>query len=281
MLYPQESETREVKDLSGIWNFKVGQNQDKNLEWYKQPLDEPDLMPVPASYNDITQDANLRDHIGDVWYEKMFFVPPSWKDKNVLLRFGSVCHNSIVWVNGEKVIENKGGFLPFEADINNYVEFDKENRITVCVNNVLTWKTLPTGEVRTFDDSDLHPKGHIIQDYHFDFFNYAGIHRPVKLIALPKTFIRGIVRILIYVTISYSLGCEAPGVLVFAGHPVAVGVRIIVSVYDVTAVITGRMDKLLDKIAIGIFAEKFVGKAVIRIVHIFVDYNIINILYIL
>jgi len=23
MLYPRESETREVKDLSGIWNFKL------------------------------------------------------------------------------------------------------------------------------------------------------------------------------------------------------------------------------------------------------------------
>ena len=31
-------------------------------------------MPVPSSYNDITQDAALRDHLGWVWYDREFFV---------------------------------------------------------------------------------------------------------------------------------------------------------------------------------------------------------------
>lgn len=52
------------------------------------------LMPVPSSYNDITQDSKIRDHVGLVWYDRTFFVPKSWNDNNtrVFLRFSSVSY---------------------------------------------------------------------------------------------------------------------------------------------------------------------------------------------
>lgn len=54
-------------------------------------------MPVPASYNDLTTDDTLRDHVGGVWYERKFFVPHDWSlDKRVWLRFGSVHYAATV-----------------------------------------------------------------------------------------------------------------------------------------------------------------------------------------
>lgn len=54
-------------------------------------------MPVPASYNDITEDSTLRDHVGTVWYDRKFFVPGSWSDnKRVWIRFGSVHYEAHV-----------------------------------------------------------------------------------------------------------------------------------------------------------------------------------------
>lgn len=47
-------------------------------------------MPVPSSYNDITTSRELRDHVGAVWYQRTFFVPSSWRDQRVFVRFGSV-----------------------------------------------------------------------------------------------------------------------------------------------------------------------------------------------
>lgn len=49
-------------------------------------------MPVPSSYNDITQDKSLRDHVGVVWYDRRFFVPDTWEKEGfrVWLRFSSV-----------------------------------------------------------------------------------------------------------------------------------------------------------------------------------------------
>lgn len=55
-------------------------------------------MPVPSSYNDITEDRKLRDFIGWVWYEKEVYVPRSWETNitRVVLRFESSNYNTIV-----------------------------------------------------------------------------------------------------------------------------------------------------------------------------------------
>lgn len=103
MLYPRESETREVRSLDGIWNFvrsdQANPTQGVRDEWYAKELSKsrPTIpMPVPASYNDITTD-NLRDHVGTVWYDRKFFVPRSWsKDQRIWLRFGSVHYEAYV-----------------------------------------------------------------------------------------------------------------------------------------------------------------------------------------
>ncbi len=55
------------------------------------------------------------------------------------------------------------------------------NRITVALNNTLSPETLPPG--RTLDN----PAGRRVQRVAFDFFNYAGIHRSVSLIATPRS----------------------------------------------------------------------------------------------
>lgn len=40
ILYPRESETREVKSLDGIWNFRVSVNPGEGVKnrWYAQKL---------------------------------------------------------------------------------------------------------------------------------------------------------------------------------------------------------------------------------------------------
>ena len=47
-------------------------------------------MPVPSSYNDVTQDKRLRDFVGWAWYETQAYISPLWKMQRVVLRFDSV-----------------------------------------------------------------------------------------------------------------------------------------------------------------------------------------------
>lgn len=192
MLHPRENEAREIKDLCGLWNFRVDKNNEGYQKtWYDKPLTDTTVMPVPASYNDIVMDASIRDHIGDVWYERSFFVPAAWIGRRVVLRVGSATHHATMWVNGIEVARHKGGYLPFEVDVSEVVAYGKENRVTIAVNNILDMTTLPPGEIKTYND-EKHPEGYKVQVYHHDFFNYSGIHRPVKLYTTPKTYISDI-----------------------------------------------------------------------------------------
>ncbi len=189
MLFPRESSTREQKDLNGIWRFKPDwHGEGERAEWHAHELTDAILMPVPASYNDITQDARLRDHVGDVWYERKFWIPASWREKRLVVRVGSACHHASIWVNGHHVAQHRGGFLPFEGEVSSQVMFGGENRITIKVNNVLDWTTLPPGLVDDVDDFGQ-PLNHRRQKYFHDFFNYAGIHRPVTLYTTPQRYI--------------------------------------------------------------------------------------------
>ncbi|EDW79771.1 uncharacterized protein Dwil_GK17842 [Drosophila willistoni] len=198
LLYPRESETREVRSLDGIWRFLKSNASDPlrgvREKWFDKSLSKTGFnlipMPVPASYNDITVDKEMRDHVGTVWYERTFFVPNSWqKDRRTWLRFGSVHYHALVWLNGHLVMNHSIGHLPFEEDISKFVNFGLENRVTVMCDNRLDNHTIPQGQVHNVTTDDGITQ---IQGYTFDFFNYAGIHRSVYLYTTSLTHIRDI-----------------------------------------------------------------------------------------
>ncbi len=186
VLNTRETATRETKLLDGIWRFRcdfdhVGREQN----WVQNPLAQSIPMPVPASYNDITQDARIRDHVGEVWYETDFRSPSSRAGRDVILRFGAVTHRASVFIDGKPAGEHEGGFLPFECDITKLVSPGSTHRLTVIVDNRLYPESLPAGEVLAEKKSHFYTQTNV-QSIHFDFFNYAGIHRSVKLLSLPS-----------------------------------------------------------------------------------------------
>jgi beta-glucuronidase len=189
MLYPIITETRSVIDLNGIWRFKLDKGEGLLEKWYKNGLTDSISMAVPSSYNDIGVIGDIRNHVGLVWYEREFIVPELFSTERIVLRFGSATHKAKVYINGELVIEHKGGFLPFEAELNEYLQSGK-NRLTVAVDNILDETTLPVG---FYKEREVEGIGKVIRNQpNFDFFNYAGLHRPVKVYTTPKTFLQDV-----------------------------------------------------------------------------------------
>ncbi|XP_063417057.1 beta-glucuronidase-like isoform X2 [Mytilus trossulus] len=189
-LYPRESETREVKELNGLWNFRadmsVNRTQGFDDKWYMSRLEKtgPVIpMPVPSSYNDVTQEKSLRDFTGWVWYDKEFFLPLSWKGQRVVVRVDSARYYAKMWINSVFLVEHEMGHLPFEAEIQDTAKFGSLNYLTVAVDNTLTPTTLPPGEI-VYKHGN-YPPHFFIQNLNFGFFNYAGIDRQVRLYTTP------------------------------------------------------------------------------------------------
>lgn len=180
LLYPKNTATRRVLSMDGMWKFRFDYNDEGDRQNWKNGLNNADSIPVPASFNDFFVDKDAREFAGDVWYETKLYVPNEWADMDLDIRFDGAAHLATVYVDGEEVANHKGGFLPFNANINNVVKFDKENKVVVKLNNELSRETLPIGETITLGNGKK-----MVKPF-FDFFNYAGLQRSVRLVATPK-----------------------------------------------------------------------------------------------
>ncbi|KAI5748524.1 hypothetical protein M8J77_026367 [Diaphorina citri] len=198
LLFPVESESRQLIELGGLWDFKVSPNESTGFDaaWHStsfKKLGHIWEMPVPSSFNDIVMDASIRDHVGWVWYQRSWFASRAWsRDHNrVFLRFGSVHYWAKVWLNGKFVGDHQGGHLPFEFEITDHLVTGSINLLTVAVNNRLHPNTLPQGRT-TYPNSSLYPQGYSIYSHSCDYFDFSGINRPVYLYTTPRTYVKDV-----------------------------------------------------------------------------------------
>lgn len=117
MLYPVLTQSRLLSDLSGVWDFKLDNGKGFEEKWYEKPLKDADTMPVPASYNDLKEGTDFRDHYGWVFYQRNISVPEYVKSQRIVLRCAAVTHYAMIYLNGKLICEHKGGFLPFEVEL--------------------------------------------------------------------------------------------------------------------------------------------------------------------
>lgn len=189
MLYPKTSESRLAISLDGIWDFKLLSQQESAALRPAEKLQDALLMPVPCAYNDIYETREFRDHLGDMQYQTEVYLTPELLAKRLVLRFESVTHFATVYLNGTLLGSHKGGFLPFEFCLNQAAQCGK-NLLTVVVNNVVDYSTLPCGRLETVQGAEGEA---VLKNYpNFDFFNYTGIMRPVWLTTTPEAYISDI-----------------------------------------------------------------------------------------
>jgi beta-glucuronidase len=182
-LKPQHTTTRELVNLDGLWKFALAAEDEPSDSW--TAILPKDLeCPVPASYNDIFADRKIHDHVGWVLYQRDVIVPKGWSEERFLIRAEAATHKGRIYVNDEYLTEHSGGYTPFEADITHLVSAGEKFRLTIAVNNELTFETIPPGMV-SVDNST----GRKTQTYMHDFYNYAGLARSVWLYSVPKQHI--------------------------------------------------------------------------------------------
>ena len=166
-----------------MWRFQIDWDEKGDEEKWQDGIPGDEMIPVPASFQDFYTDKRVREFTGDIWYESTVFIPSGMKGSDVFLRFGAATHRAWVYLNGEKVGEHEGGFLPFLVDITKASRYGKKNKLVVKVNNELTETNIPCGRTITLSD------GRKMTKPYFDFYNYSGLQRSVYLISTPKNSI--------------------------------------------------------------------------------------------
>jgi len=73
------------------------------------------------------------DFIQEIYYQKTFKIPETWKNKKILLHFGGVDYESTIYINKKKVGFNQGGSTPFSLDISSFLNKNTENDLKLYV----------------------------------------------------------------------------------------------------------------------------------------------------
>lgn len=106
-------------------------------------------------------------------YKRTFTTPATWREKAIFIKFEGVMTDTKVTINGQSAGPvHQGGYYAFKYDITSLLKpAGQKNEIQVDVDDDSMNGSVNNAERRG------------------DYWNYAGIFRPVYLEAVPKTFI--------------------------------------------------------------------------------------------
>ena len=182
----QNVQAYEAMSLNGEWNYIVDVQEEGYYDYRMNPMrngffinakpkrpedlieydfDKSDVMQIPSDWN--TKDERLFFYEGTVWFKKSFQAVPM-TDCKTLLYFGAVNYDCHVYVNGKKAGHHIGGFTAFNYDISDLL-VEGENTVIVKVDNKRHADAVPTQI--------------------FDWWNYGGITRDVKLVKVPMVYL--------------------------------------------------------------------------------------------
>lgn len=119
-------------DLSQSWSFE---DEIINEKW--ENVDLPHDYIIRQTPDPEYGSASGFFHYHNAWYRKRFTVEEENRGKRISLLFDGVSGNSTVYLNGCLITYNHCAYTPFEADISDYVFFDKENVIAVYIDMCL------------------------------------------------------------------------------------------------------------------------------------------------
>ena len=105
-------------------------------------------------------------------YRREFSVPAAWRERVVRLVFEGVMTDTEVTVNGQPAGPvHQGGFYRFSYDVTDKLRFDAPNLLEVTVSKRSANESVNRAERQA------------------DYWNFGGIFRPVRLEAMPASFI--------------------------------------------------------------------------------------------
>lgn len=115
--YPRPQMQRsEWLNLNGLWEYAISaKNQAAPPEFSAQILVPFPLESALSGVGRALQPDEL------LWYRRAFQIPDAWRGKKVLLHFGAVDWETTVWINGNRVGDHRGGYLPFWFEISQFL----------------------------------------------------------------------------------------------------------------------------------------------------------------
>jgi beta-galactosidase/beta-glucuronidase len=119
-------------DLGGKWGFAYDDsNVGLNEGWETRSEVFNKIITVPFPPESEASGIGDKAFHPVVWYRRTFQPDPAHRQGRLLLHFGAVDYQALVWVNNRLVAQHEGGNTPFTADITTALDPEKADQVIV------------------------------------------------------------------------------------------------------------------------------------------------------
>ena len=144
--YPRPQFVRENWiNLNGEWNFIFDDENIGEKQKYYNKFPESIKIQVPFTYETKMSGINDETIHKNIWYQKNINLQKNYK-LNTILHFEGSDFITKIWINGNYVGMNVGGYHRFSFDITNYL-VEGNNNFTIKIEDSLS-KSQPRGKQR-------------------------------------------------------------------------------------------------------------------------------------
>jgi hypothetical protein len=127
-------------NLNGVWQLAFA----KEAEEAPTGKDLPEKILVPFPVESAL--SGVMKHADRLWYRRLFTIPKDWSGQRILLHFGAVDWEAVVWVNGKKLGDHRGGYDAFSFDVTDALKDGGEQELIVGVWDPTDAGTQPRGK---------------------------------------------------------------------------------------------------------------------------------------
>lgn len=115
-LFPLQGSGRIVYNFSQGWRFHLGDAEDAGAAQYDDSRWQVVCVPHSVRLEPAAASGG-RNYQGIAWYRKHFTVPADMQGRDITVHFEAIMGKQEIFVNGKKVKEHLGGYLPINIDL--------------------------------------------------------------------------------------------------------------------------------------------------------------------
>lgn len=122
------------QNLNGDWAFAFDPNNiglQESWQLGNHPFDKKITVPFPWG----SQLSGLADEADIGWYQRTISVDKAWEGQRIFLTIGASDWKTTIWLDGKRIGEHQGGYVPFSFELTNALRFGESQRLVIRVDD--------------------------------------------------------------------------------------------------------------------------------------------------
>ncbi len=133
-------------NLNGEWSCTLDITRTGTSRLLHKEKEFERKITVPFCPESSLSGIGFTDYIESMYYQRNIEIPSDWQDKLIMLNFGGVDYECVIYIDGEEIARHVGGSSPFAVRLNKYVVPGRTHNLVIHVKDNIRSGLQPSGK---------------------------------------------------------------------------------------------------------------------------------------